>query len=53
MPRSTLHLIAKNIQRFDKLTRLPFPDYNTILKASDKVLKTAMAIGIFVPKTIL
>ncbi|MEK6681917.1 MAG: ATP-grasp domain-containing protein [Nitrospirota bacterium] len=51
---STLHLIAKNIQRFDKLTRLPFPDYNTILKASDKkeVLKTAMAIGIFVPKTI-
>ncbi len=51
---STLHLIAKNIVRFDKLTRLPFPDYNTILKASDKkeVLKAAIDIGIPVPETV-
>lgn len=51
---STLHLIAKNIVRFDKLTRFPFPDYNTILKASDKkeVLKAAIDIGIPVPETV-
>ncbi len=50
----TLLLIAKNINRFNNLTRFPFADYNLILKASDKAeaVKIAKGIGIPVPETI-
>ncbi|TAL40205.1 MAG: ATP-grasp domain-containing protein, partial [Methylovulum sp.] len=51
---STLLLIAKNIKRFEGLTKFPFADYNLIAKASDKseVVKLANGIGIPAPETI-
>jgi predicted ATP-grasp superfamily ATP-dependent carboligase len=51
---STLLLIAKNIKRFEGLTRFPFAEHNLIAKASDKaeVIRLAKGIGIPVPETI-
>ena len=51
---STLLLIAKNINRFEGLTRFPFAGHNLIAKASDKseVVKIAKSRGIPVPETI-
>lgn len=51
---STLLLIAKNIKRFERLTRFPFAEHNLIAKASDKAetIKNAKGIGIPIPQTI-
>lgn len=51
---STLLLIAKNIKRFEGLTRFPFAEHNLISKASDKAetIKNAKGIGIPIPQTI-
>jgi predicted ATP-grasp superfamily ATP-dependent carboligase len=51
---STLLLIAKNIKRFEGLTRFPFAEHNLIAKASDKaeVIRLAKGIGISAPETI-
>ena len=51
---STLLLIAKNINRFEGLTKFPFAGHNLIAKASDKseVVKIAKSRGIPVPETI-
>ncbi|MEK6679004.1 MAG: ATP-grasp domain-containing protein [Nitrospirota bacterium] len=51
---STLLLIAKNIKRFEGLTKFPFAEHNLISKASDKAetIKNAKGIGIPIPQTI-
>ena len=51
---STLLLIAKNIKRFEGLTRFPFAGHNLIAKASDKAetIKNAKGIGIPIPQTV-
>jgi predicted ATP-grasp superfamily ATP-dependent carboligase len=53
MEEDTLLLIAQHRERFEKKTRLPFTDYQSLLFLRDKlkILEWAAALGIPTPKT--